>query len=101
MTISLAEEPAESEFTLSIRPESIAVGPESRARANHYEASVGDILFLGHEREVLADVGGQRLMIRSADHEIAPGDKIELGWDLDAAVIVRTTGTWRQQPQDV
>jgi spermidine/putrescine ABC transporter ATP-binding subunit len=96
----LAEQPQEGHFTLSIRPESIVVGEASRGLANSFEATVGDVLFLGHEREVLADVGDQRLMVRSAGHDVSPGQMIEFGWDPADAVIVRATGTWRQLQQD-
>ena len=58
--LALAERPEEETFTLSIRPEAIVVGEESRGLGNHFEAKVGDVLFLGHEREVLVDVGDQQ-----------------------------------------
>jgi spermidine/putrescine transport system ATP-binding protein len=101
MPIALAERPQEEEFTLSIRPESIVVGEGSRSLPNHYEARVGDVLFLGHEREILADVGDQRLMVRSGDRSISTEETIEFGWDPADAVIVKATGIWRALPQDV
>jgi spermidine/putrescine transport system ATP-binding protein len=101
MPIAVSEAPPESRFTLSIRPEAIVVGEQSRSLANHYEGRVGDVLFLGHEREVLADVGDQRVMVRSGQNSLAPGDPIEFGWDPQSAVIVKATGSWRQLQQDV
>ena len=91
-----------------MRPSPSASGPRrsSSARraagsANHFEAKVGDVLFLGHEREVLVDIGDQRLMVRSNARTYAPGESIELGWDPADAVIVKATGTWQPLPQGV
>jgi len=100
MQVALAEEPKEDHFTLSIRPESIIVGESCRDCANRYQAKVGDVLFLGHEREILADVGDQRVMVRSNRALVAAGETIEFGWDPADAVIVKATGAWQQQPQD-
>jgi spermidine/putrescine ABC transporter ATP-binding subunit len=101
MPISLSEEPDRARFTLSVRPEAIVVGEQSRNLPNHYHATAGDILFLGHELEVMADVDGQRLMIRSASGGVNVGEQIEFGWDPADAVIVRETGTWQPQQQDI
>ena len=100
MPIAVAEPPPEKNFILSVRPEAIVVGEASRSLPNHYEGKVGDVLFLGHEREVLADVGEQRLMVRSGQNSISPGDAIEFGWDPKNAVIVKETGAWQPQSQD-
>ncbi|HEY4427967.1 MAG TPA: ABC transporter ATP-binding protein [Solirubrobacteraceae bacterium] len=99
MRLALPEEPDEARFVLSVRPEAIVVGEGSRGLGNHYTATVGDILFLGHEREVMADIGGQRLMVRSNSAAVSTGDTIEIGWDPADAVIVRETGSWRPQQQ--
>ncbi len=101
LQIALAEAPEEEKFTLSIRPEAIVVGEESMGLGNHFEAKVGDVLFLGHEREVLIDVGDQRLMVRSNSRTYTPGDPIEFGWDPTDAVIVKETGTWRPLQQEL
>jgi spermidine/putrescine transport system ATP-binding protein len=101
MDVALAETPEDENFTLSIRPESIVVGPECRALGNHYEAVVGDVLVLGHEREVLVDLGGQRVMVRSSSMSYSPGEPIEFGWDPENAVIVKETGTWQPLQQDI
>jgi spermidine/putrescine transport system ATP-binding protein len=100
LELALSEAPEDESFTLSIRPESIVVGEDSRGLANHFEATVGDVLFLGHEREVLADIGGQRLMVRSGSRSLAPGDSIEFGWDPKDAVIVKETGAWQPLQQE-
>jgi len=101
LQIALAEPPDEEKFTLSIRPEAIVVGEESGGLGNHFEAKVGDVLFLGHEREVLIDVGDQRLMVRSNSRDYTPGDPIEFGWDPTDAVIVKETGTWQPLQQEL
>jgi spermidine/putrescine ABC transporter ATP-binding subunit len=101
LRIALAEPPDEENFTLSIRPEAIVVGEESRGLENHFEARVGDVLFLGHEREVLVDVGDQRLMVRSSSRTHTPGEPIEFGWDPADAVIVKETGTWQPLQQEL
>jgi len=100
MPLVLSETPGETKFTLSIRPETIVVGEESRSLANHYEAVVGDVLFLGHEREVMVDCGDQRLILRAGPNSYSPGDPIEFGWNPDNAVVVKATGSWLQQQQD-
>ncbi len=66
-------------FTLSVRPEAISRRGEQRPR-NHFEATVGDVLFLGHERELLVDVGDQRLMVEEQRRTYRRGTTIELGW---------------------
>jgi spermidine/putrescine transport system ATP-binding protein len=100
VSITLAEPAEEDSFTLSIRPEAIVVGEDSRNLANHFEARIGDVLFLGHERELLIDLGDQRVMVRSTRQEYSAGEKIELGWDPADAVIVKETGTWQPlQPE--
>jgi spermidine/putrescine ABC transporter ATP-binding subunit len=101
LRIALAEQPDEESFTLSIRPEAIVVGEESRGLGNHFEAEVGDVLFLGHEREVLIDVGEQRLMVRSTSRAYTPGERIEFGWNPTDAVIVKETGTWQPLQQEL
>jgi spermidine/putrescine ABC transporter ATP-binding subunit len=101
VSLALAEAAEEETFTLSVRPEAIVVGEESRGLGNHFEAKVGDVLFLGHEREVLVDIGDQRLMVRSNVRTYSPGESIELGWDPADAVIVKATGTWQPLPQGV
>jgi spermidine/putrescine ABC transporter ATP-binding subunit len=98
MPLTLSAEPAETHFTVSLRPESIVVGEDSRALSNHHVAQVADVLFLGHEREVIADVQGQRLLVRTGGLSVGPGDSIEVGWAPEDAVVVKETGTWQQQP---
>jgi spermidine/putrescine ABC transporter ATP-binding subunit len=100
VSLVLHEAPAEDSFTLSVRPEAIVVGEACRELGNHFEARVDDVLFLGHERELLVDLGGQRVMVRSTSQGYAPGEPIELGWDPADAVIVKETGSWQPLRQD-
>jgi spermidine/putrescine ABC transporter ATP-binding subunit len=98
LPLVLADDPGEETFTVSLRPEAVVVGPDSHNLPNHFQARVSDVLFLGHECEVIADAAGQRLMVRTSAARVEPGDMIDLGWEPEAAVVVKETGTWRQQP---
>jgi hypothetical protein len=57
-----------------------------------------ELLFLGHEREMIIDVDGQRLTTRASGPIAGVGDTIEVGWPAAAAVMVEETGTWQQSP---
>jgi spermidine/putrescine transport system ATP-binding protein len=98
LRMRLDEQPDAEAFVVSLRPESIVLGPDSRSLANHYTGRVTDMLFLGHEREVMLDVEGQRLSVRTSGAAIAVGDEVELGWPLEAGIVVKQTGTWQPQP---
>jgi spermidine/putrescine ABC transporter ATP-binding subunit len=82
-------------FTVSVRPEAIVLGESSRALDNHFVATVTEVLFLGHERELIVESGGQRLTARAPGPIAGVGDSIEIGWQANAGVIVEETGTWR------
>ena len=61
---------------------------------NRVSCEVHEVLFLGHERELLVDAMGQRLTVRiSGDGRASVGDMIEIGWPSSACVIVEDTGT--------
>jgi spermidine/putrescine transport system ATP-binding protein len=75
---------------LSLRPEEISVGPDTSRLANHFRARVEEILFLGHEKELVTTVEDQTLIVRVPGREkIRREQIIEIGWDLDAAVPVK------------
>jgi spermidine/putrescine ABC transporter ATP-binding subunit len=97
LSIDLASEPESEHFVVSIRPEAIVVGPQSRSLANHYVGRIADSLFLGHEHEVMIDVGGRRMVVRTGGMPALLGAPIELGWDRAAAVVVKETEIWRPQ----
>jgi spermidine/putrescine transport system ATP-binding protein len=96
---SLLAAPAEDEFTISIRPEAIAIGPASRLLDNTFRGRIVDVLFLGHEREVILEAGDQRIVVRGNIASAVAGDEVDFGWATDAAVVVEQTGTW-QRPQE-
>jgi spermidine/putrescine transport system ATP-binding protein len=97
LVIRLASDVGLDRFTVSVRPEAIALGEASRALDNHFTARVADVLFLGHERELIIDVGTQRLTVRATGPAAGTGDTIEIGWPPSAGVVVEETGTWQPQ----
>jgi spermidine/putrescine transport system ATP-binding protein len=97
LEINLAADVAIDRFTLSVRPETITLGEASRELDNHYNATVVDVLFLGHERELIVEVGGQRIIVRATGPTADRGQEIEIGWPRLAGVVVEETGTWQQQ----
>jgi ABC-type Fe3+/spermidine/putrescine transport system ATPase subunit len=79
----------EKRLQLSIRPEDITVGDGSTNLENHFLARVEEILFLGHEKEVVTTVEDQVLLVRiPGSLQVERGEMIDLGWAIDAAVPV-------------
>jgi spermidine/putrescine transport system ATP-binding protein len=97
LEINLATEVPMERFMLSVRPEAITLGEASRALENHFTATVVDVLFLGHERELILEIDGQRVIVRASGPTAGMGQEVEIGWPRPAAVIVEETGTWQQQ----
>jgi len=97
LEIKLAMEVPMERFMLSVRPEAITLGEASRELENHFTATVVDALFLGHERELIVEIDGQRIIVRASGPTAGMGQEIEIGWPRTAAVIVEETGTWQQQ----
>jgi spermidine/putrescine transport system ATP-binding protein len=97
LEINLATDVAPETFTLSVRPEAITLGEASRRHENHFTATVVDVLFLGHERELIVEVEGQRIIVRATGPTAGMGEQIEVGWPRAAGVVVEETGTWQQQ----
>jgi ABC-type Fe3+/spermidine/putrescine transport system ATPase subunit len=94
LTFRVGPNPPRDTFTVSLRPESIAVGSGLEGLDNRVSCEVREVLFLGHERELLVDASGQRLTVRiSGDGRASVGDMIEIGWPSSACVIVEDTGT--------
>jgi spermidine/putrescine ABC transporter ATP-binding subunit len=98
LVIQLPTEVARESFTLSVRPEAITIGEASRSLENHYAATVVDVLFLGHERELILEVSAQRMTARATGPTAGVGETIEIGWPSAASVVVEETGTWQQSP---
>jgi spermidine/putrescine ABC transporter ATP-binding subunit len=96
--IQLPADVARERFTLSVRPEAITLGEASRSLENHYVATVVEVLFLGHERELILEVGAQRMTARATGPTASVGETVEIGWPSAASVVVEETGTWQQSP---
>jgi spermidine/putrescine transport system ATP-binding protein len=96
LEIQLATNVALERFTLSVRPEAITLGETSRGLENHFAAKVVDVLFLGHERELIVEAGEQRLIARATGPTAGIGEQIEIGWPRAAGIVVEETGTWQQ-----
>jgi len=99
LVMQLAADAPATDFTVSLRPEAIVVGEQSRAEANHFVGRVVDALFLGHERELIVEVDGRRLTARTHASAAAVGEELEVGWPTASIVMVDETGIW-QPPQD-
>ena len=92
LKIHLSADPPGMNFMLSVRPEVLRLGHAAEGLANSFEGTVSEVLFLGHEREILIDVGDQRMLVRASPSETwRPGDKVNLGWPRDAGVPVSET----------
>jgi ABC-type Fe3+/spermidine/putrescine transport system ATPase subunit len=79
-------------FTVSLRPEDVKIGPDCAALPNRASARVRETLFLGHEQQVLVQAGEQELTVRAPGKDpFLPGQDVEIGWELDAAVTVAET----------
>ena len=98
LVIRLPADVARERFTLSVRPEAITLGEASRSLENHYAATVVDVLFLGHERELILEVSAQRMTARATGPTAGVGEMIEIGWPCAASIVVEETGTWQQSP---
>ena len=97
LEIQLATDVTRERFTLSVRPEAITLGEGSRSLENHYVATVAEVLFLGHERELIVEVSEQRMIVRATGPTAGVGEEIEIGWPRPASIVVEETGTWQQQ----
>ncbi len=89
LRIHLSGPPPAPEFVLSIRPEDIGLGTAPNGSVNRYDAVVTDVLFLGHEREILVLVGETQLTVRtSAAGRWQPGDTVTVSWPPEACVTI-------------
>lgn len=92
LTLRLAGPPPAGRFTVSLRPEDVTIGPGCSELPNRMTARVRETLFLGHEQQVLVQAGEQTLTVRASGKEpFLPGQEVEIGWQLDAAVAVAET----------
>jgi ABC-type Fe3+/spermidine/putrescine transport system ATPase subunit len=92
LDISLSEPCDETDFVVSVRPDDIVVGPASGDLTNIYRGIVSDVLFLGHECDLIVEAGGQRLIMRVAGRSaLVPGDEVQFGWSGPDGRVVRTS----------
>jgi spermidine/putrescine transport system ATP-binding protein len=92
LDISLSEPCDETDFVVSVRPDDIVVGPASGDLTNTYRGIVSDVLFLGHECDLIVEAGGQRLIMRVAGRSaLVPGDEVQFGWSGPDGRVVRTS----------
>ncbi|WP_191563291.1 ABC transporter ATP-binding protein [Janibacter melonis] len=88
-TVITLDEPAPSaEFLLSIRPEDIRVGNAVPAGGNSFTVDVQDVIYFGHEQEVVVDLQGQRLTLRTSGARLSTTEPLRIGWDPARAVIL-------------
>jgi spermidine/putrescine transport system ATP-binding protein len=87
--LTLGEPATAQSFKLSIRPEAIELGPGAMELQNHFQAVVREVIYFGHEREIVFDVAGNRLLVRAkGEAALAPGDSVVVGWHPAAGVAV-------------
>lgn len=88
---SLAPSPGE-EYYLSIRPENISVSNQPLGAVNEFEASVQEVIFIGHATKVITAPGFTSSMVASVPTMIEPSffqTKVYISWSPDCGVIVR------------
>jgi spermidine/putrescine transport system ATP-binding protein len=92
LVISLPSTPPDGAFVLSVRPEAIGLARVANGRPNTFSGKVAEVLFLGHEQEVLVDLGGNQLTARApAVDAWQPGEPVMVSWDPAAGVPVSET----------
>ena len=88
LTVRTNRVPDTEAFAVSIRPEAIVSGPESRALANYFEAIVQEVIYFGFTREVTVRAGDSMFSFRSPDFAGRSGETVEVGFPAEAAVVV-------------
>jgi spermidine/putrescine transport system ATP-binding protein len=74
---------------VSVRPEEIILGEDSAACDNRFVATVDEVLFLGHEKEVVVRVGEQVLLVRARGKaDVQRGQEVSIGWPAEATLLV-------------
>jgi spermidine/putrescine transport system ATP-binding protein len=92
LAVRVAAAPKDRAFTISLRPEDIALGQGSEGLDNHFVAEVQETVFLGHEQQVMLSLNGQQLTVRAAGRDpFLPGQAVPVGWSAEAAVVVKET----------
>lgn len=77
------------EKVVSIRPEEILLGEDSKVCDNRFIAKVEEVLFLGHEKEIVVRVGDQVLLVRTRGKaDVRRGQEVSIGWPAEATLLV-------------
>lgn len=88
VSVTLAVAAPYDEFVLSIRPEEIAVGEAAAGLANTFSAVVKEVIYFGHEQEVILDLQGEKLTLRTSGARLSPSQSLDIGWDPSSAVVL-------------
>lgn len=91
LEIALGEPAPAGAFQVSVRPEDIEIGAGAGALTNRFPAVVEEVIYFGHEQEVVLNASGQRLVARvRGGAPAAPGDRVPVGWDAASGVAVES-----------
>lgn len=94
LPISLSEAAPGDAFQVSVRPEDIVLGAAADQADNHYDAVVAEVIYFGHEQEVVLDARGQRLVSRvRGSAGVVPGARVRVGWQASSGVALEGTRT--------
>jgi spermidine/putrescine ABC transporter ATP-binding subunit len=94
LTFNLARNPGQEECVVSIRPESIKVGPSAAESTNSVAGVVEEGIFQGTDVELRVKVDDVTFIVRSrVNQRLAIGDSVSLGWEPEAAVLVEDTAS--------
>jgi spermidine/putrescine ABC transporter ATP-binding subunit len=89
LILRVAETPARETCVLSIRPESVKIGPSAERCANSLRGTVEEGIFQGTDIEFRVRVSDVTFTVRGpVDQRISIGEEISIGWEPDAAVVV-------------
>ena len=78
-------------FDLSVRPEDIRVAAADVHGDNVFSAVVVESIFLGHEQELIVSLNGMKLIVRTRGLDVVRGDSVQVGWNADSSVVVRSS----------
>jgi putative spermidine/putrescine transport system ATP-binding protein len=81
--------------TFSLRPEKILIGDEVTDKANVYEATVDEFLYLGEFTKYHLSIGSSIHIIARSSNRIGrsimpKGSKIKIGWDVPELLLVES-----------
>jgi spermidine/putrescine transport system ATP-binding protein len=88
LSIHVTDELPDGPFTLSVRPEDIVLGDDASAFENVYDGRIAESIYFGHEQELVVELPGQRLTVRTRGTRGGPGTPVRIGWPSTKAVVV-------------